>query len=264
MKKKLIILSSVLVGVIAVLLILMFTLFTVRDISFKAHNQNDYDTSSIEIKKGGVVLFLNKNQIVNDIEKNHPMINVINIETVFPNKLVVHFAEREEIFAVFDSTKNCYYVVDEELVVLKILNASSYNSTQTNAILLEGVNVINENVLVGDILNIRNYQDVILDITDSFLMCNRDIKEQCALIKKVECSFDSSQEILSNDGLVLTFYTFDDFKIIIYAPSFKLTEKIHITLTALPSCLPDYLYTHYLEVLENSQNEIFCKLSLKS
>ena len=99
----------------------MFTVFNIKSVSFNALNQNDYDTSTISVKKSGVVFFVNKQEMISDIEKQHPYINVINIETVFPNKLVVHYATREETFAFKDKNKDSVVITGNTRDIADIL-----------------------------------------------------------------------------------------------------------------------------------------------
>lgn len=272
MSKKIIIISSVAIGIIALIVTLMLTLFTVKNVSFSSLNQNNFDTSIIHVDTGKNVFFLNKKDIVEDIEKNHPFIDVINIETVFPNSLVVHYALREETFAIKDYDQDKVYIVDDQLVVLRILNISTYKSTQSNAILVENLNVIN-NCKTGEILQISYYNDansqeymqnLFMQISDSFILCSRDVSEQCALIKKIFIEYNAIHNLTDNDGFVLNMYTFDDYLIKIYNPVIKLQTKIQCCLSVLPECLPEHIATSYLEIYEDNNGQVVAKRSLKS
>ena len=252
----------------------MFTVFTVSSIEFNAHNQSNYNTSLINVDKGGVVFFVNKKNITEDIEKNHPYVKVINIETVFPNKLVVHYAVREETFAVKDFNNDKVYIIDDELKILRILNSSTYDSTQENAILIENLSVVNTSATIGEYLNVdysntqitvekEYFNNIIKQLSDMFLVCSRDVSEQRATIKRINFDYDNIHSVIDNDGVIMDMYTFDDFLIRVYKPSNLLQDKIETLLLSLPACIPDYLNTHYLEILEDSNGDAFGKLSLK-
>lgn len=264
MKKKIIIISSIVVGILGVLITLCFTLFAVNIVEFQSHNQNNYDVSTIQVKKGGSVFFLDKQSIVEDIQLQHPTLNIINIETVFPNKIVVHYAQREDLYAVFDSQNECYYYLDENLVATKRLNKTSYESSQSNPILLSGVTIAQQVVLGKQITFDDNCQNTLKDIAQYMLLCNRDVTEQCALLKDISFVYDSAQKILTDDGYIIKIHTFDDFEILLYTPSKNLQQKVQLLFASLPVCIPDYLETHYLEILDDSENKVFCKISIKN
>ena len=116
-----------------------YTLFALREVEIdyrtSHHNITATDEEIIEsgeIELGGTVFFRNKQKIEQRIENAHPYIDVVNIETVFPSKLVIHIKERAKIYAVAGDDE--YYFCDENLKILEI-------SRQLNAdspILLEG------------------------------------------------------------------------------------------------------------------------------
>lgn len=139
LKKKVIIAFSALVAVIGLLLLLTYTLFALREveIDYRTSHSNITATDeeiieSGEIDLGGTVFFRNKKKIEQRIENAHPYIDVINIETVFPSKFVIHVKERAKVYAVAGDGE--YYFCDENLRVLEI----SRELTEASPILLEG------------------------------------------------------------------------------------------------------------------------------
>lgn len=266
MKKKTILICSGLLFCIVTILVLLFTVFTVKNVEFTSHNNTSIDTTNIQVDKGGVVFFLDKKQIKQKIQQQNQYLKIINIEIKFPNTLVVHFAQREETFVVKDNRSETYYILDEDFYVLQILNMADYQSTQTNSVLLSSENFDFEgkDIRQGDKLDFLENAQLCCNLVDSFLLNNRDISEIKALIKKAEIQYDSVQKVVYDDPDVICLWTFDDFLIKIYAPNTKLAEKIQSALASLSHCIPDYCDTHYLEVLQNLDGEIFCKLSIKS
>lgn len=126
--KKLTICLFVLLLLVLAIVILAFTLFSLKESSleFKTETKNlNQETKNkivervLENKRS--VLFLNKTRISADLEKQFPYLKIINIETKIPNKVVVHCAEREEFFAISSNGKT--YFMDEELKILRIVNA---------------------------------------------------------------------------------------------------------------------------------------------
>ena len=139
MKKKVIIALSALVAVIGLIFLLSYTLFALREVEI------DYRTShtnitvsdeeiieSGEIDLGGTVFFRNKQKIEQRIENANPYIDVINIETVFPSKFVIHIKERAKIYAIAGDGE--YYFCDENLRILEITR----ELTEDSPILIEG------------------------------------------------------------------------------------------------------------------------------
>ena len=185
MKKKAIIISSVVVGLIGLLILLSFTLFSLKEVSI------DYRTSKANItltdkeiiekgnfKYGGSVFFHGKKYYTENIEKANPYIKVVNIETVFPSSFVIHIAERQEIYAVKHGEE--FLLCDDEFKVLK--KSAEFTSDETNAILLDGIKIQNQEVEVGDFLNVSNY----VNIYPYLYELNYNLGQQTALIKQVK------------------------------------------------------------------------------
>ena len=139
MKKKVIIALSALVAVVGLMFLLAYTLFALREVEIDYRTSHSNITASDEeiiesgeIDLGGTVFFRNKQKIEQRIENAHPYIDVINIETVFPSKFVIHIKERAKVYAIAGDGE--YYFCDENLRVLEI----SRELTATSPILLEG------------------------------------------------------------------------------------------------------------------------------
>ena len=119
-KRLLIILCSI-VGAIVLCFILSFTLFGLKSVELHFKNETTIFASSEQkqavISSGDFAFSMpifsaNKTEITKKLEKENSYLEVVNIETVFPNKLVVHCAEREELFAI-KTGENLYYICDE-------------------------------------------------------------------------------------------------------------------------------------------------------
>lgn len=258
-KKLLIVMGSVL-GAIVLCLILSFTLFGVRNVKLNFKNQTtmyveneskDYVIKSANIPFAMPIFSVNKKQIINNIEKNNSYIKVVNIETVFPNNLIIHVAEREELFAIKISD-NLYYICDSDLKVLSI--NTSFNSTQSNAILLNNVEVINKTIQVGGFLNLHNGEEIIKNIANSFAYNNKTVADIKGIIKQIDVSYENNFYTKTNE-MVINFTTFDDFKIEVDLPRLNLIEKLNLMLTLVPSSVDKYL-THTLVIAINPENAL--------
>lgn len=202
MKKSIIWISSIL-GFIVLIIILCFTLFGLNHISIDFRNQTSLFNSetkqqeiieSGEFVQGSCVLFMNEEKISEKIEKANPYIKVVNIEIIFPNNIIIHCFEREEIFAIqFDGLS--YYICDEEQKILRILTLEmgNYVSTQTNAMIVSGYDEIDKNLSAGDFLSFDTDKDNALKkLSPAFKLNNRTTVEQKALIKEVKFELQAS------------------------------------------------------------------------
>lgn len=243
--KKLLIILGGLVGAIVLCFILSFTLFGVRNVKLHFKNNTSiYASEEAEdniIKSGKIpyampIFSVNKKEIIKNLEKENSYLKVVNIETVFPNNLIVHVAEREELFAI-KIGDNLFYICDSELKVLSL--TTSFNSTQSNAVLLEGVEVENKTAKVGEFLSLHNSESIIKNISNAFAFNNKTISDVKGMFKKISVSYKQNYYTLSSE-CVLTFTTFDDFNTEIDLPKENLIEKVNLMLAIVPKSIDKY------------------------
>ncbi len=222
MSKKLIISLSVILCAIVVVLILFWTLFGLSSVTVEfSSTLVNLAVSEEEIinagnfSYGSSVLFEGKTKYIENINnyasenENFAYIRVTNIETIFPNKFVVYVTEREELFAVEvdvnegASADKQYLICDREFRVLKILD--EFTSTQDNAILLKGLKFDNEDVKVGDFLNVE--QSAMLNFYSVMVANNRDLSEQWGKFKELELGV-CTNELTGIEYVSLTLTTF--------------------------------------------------------
>ena len=268
MKKKLIISLSCVIGVIVLITILSFTLFAVREVEldFKTslnklstvEEQNIID--SAEIRFGMPVFSQNKEKYIENLEKKYPYIEVINIETVFPNKLVVHCAEREEIFAI-SLAENRYFITDDDFKILEIISladGAEYSSSQTNCIELTGqFNILNQDASIGETLILSAGQAELEMVSSALKQNNRDSAEQKALFKSMSLFYRTEPTTLESEPC-LALEDFLGVKMNIYGIHDDLAKKFNALLAAHSAVPSDELETCELTVLKNSSGEIFC------
>lgn len=138
MRKKHIIIWSIVAGIILSLCIICTMVFTLSKIDFQltallsipersrlftsSQTRQQVENSMLEsaqFEKGGNILFMNFKDQINNIEKNNPFVKVDKIVRKFPNKVVVYYSEREASALIpIASVDNAYFVVDTDLKIL--------------------------------------------------------------------------------------------------------------------------------------------------
>lgn len=288
--KKILIGGGIAVGVILVFVILIFTLFAVNSIEVNFLNvpqvafvseesaQNIINTSGIQ--KGKTILSVNKEQAIKNLEKENPYLKVVNIETVFPNKIVIHCAEREALFAVRSGSK--YFMCDGEFKVLNVVELDvlqeSYPNTQKNAIEFLGLdgNIDNLSRLnAGDFIEFETDGEMLKNITTALIYNNKTVAEQKALIKTIK--FDSSIYYYTGKNQpFLQITDFNDFVTNIYVPESKLVNKFQAMFLTVSDVLynpeklfdedellslaDDYYKSYILKIEEDLQGKLNVRL----
>ncbi len=225
MKKGWIIAISVAIFVIGLLVLLSFTLFSLKEVRV------DYKTSFSEvineedlIDRGkfaykGSVFFHGKSKYIENIERAYPNVKVVNIETVFPSTFVIHIAQRQEVFAILYNEN--YLICDNEFKVLRI--ASDFSSSQTSPILLQGIEIEDDNITVGSELKIEGYYD----IYNSSLKNNRPLSSMQTILNTITFS-QIYDEVLLTYQPAVTFTLYDGQKYIIKNCGYGLDGKMKL------------------------------------
>lgn len=226
MKKKWIIALSVIVAVILLIVILSFTVFSLKSVTLDYRTSKENITAtdeeiieSADIDLGGSVFFRNKQYYIDNIERENPFVKVINIETVFPSSYVIHIAERQKVFAVEHNRQ--YYIVDEDYKVLEIYNSEE----QTDAILLNGLEISGTSYAVGEFLEVENSQPIYSALYEN----NRPLNEQKAMIENITFTSIYDKNIgESQPAIELKFFSGQTFRII--NSSYGLRYKVALML----------------------------------
>lgn len=171
--KRLVVLLSVL-AFLTVLIVLSSTVFTLQKVSISWLTTKDEmigikDTSITSMVQTGSSIFLvDKEDITSDLEKNFPYLRVVGIETKFPNKIVIHSAERESLFAIsMDDGNNAkyYMVLDEKGKVLKKTNSSIFAGEELGAkpikVTFINANVNSNDYIVGEEVKDNSVKDLL-------------------------------------------------------------------------------------------------------
>ena len=284
--KKLIIVLSVVVALLITLIVLMFTLFSLKNVEIEFETGNKIITNEMqnqiisEIDLGGTVFFKNKDEMTSKIEKKYPYVKVINIETILPNKFIIHIAERQEIYAITSLNRTCY--LDNELKVLRI-EEESFVSTSTNAIKLdlfgldfdlsafsEGqffdiseltINSSNKSINLGD-----QTQETLNNLLNCFQINNRTLVDLKALAKSI--TFSTYIDYRNGEtALQAKIVDFNDFEICILCPNENLEDKVSNMLYAYEKIMlesAEKLNTHKMTVYTNKKGENLVLIEQKS
>ncbi len=247
--KKLIISLGVILGVVLILIILNFTLFALKSVEIDFKNDSNIFTEESKdsianndvIKKGTSIFALSKKNITNTLEKDNPYLKVINIETVFPNKIIIHCAEREETYAVKASDTK-YFICDAEFKVLNI--ATSFYNEQYNPILFTGLEnlIVNTNrVNAGEFLEFSSETEILKSIGTSLLMNNKTVAMQRGLIQSIELTSGIYYYTATNMPYLII-KDFNGFQTNIYMLETLLAEKFQ------------YMFATWSQVVYNPQN----------
>lgn len=294
--KKATIICSIVFVLLIILVVLMFTVFLLKDVKVELKTGTEHLTqevvSEIEneaLKTGGSVLFLGKEKLISRLEKQFPYLKIVNIETQIPNKLIIHAAEREELFAVNSGKKS--YFLDEEFKILRVEN-SIYSKQENGAVLLSfgsvfinsedkayaaGVDLKLDGAEAGQTLNIGNSSEeqnyfskkletIALSILTSFEENGLQIQDVRSRFQSFEIFFKPVEFA----GLIswqpcLKIVDSANFEAQIILADSNLTTKIGAYNQAISevSKNPGLLVNKILYVFENSNNEIAYSFSNK-
>ena len=140
MKSKKLLVFLIMFVFITVLVVLNSTLFTLQHISISwltstinLKTMNEKEVTSLIDERGESIFLLNKEEISAKLEKKHPYLRVVGIETKFPNKIVIYSAEREDLYAVKIADGD-YAIIDD---YGKVLSRTQTLSTNSNGAVIE-------------------------------------------------------------------------------------------------------------------------------
>ena len=205
--------------------------FSVKTISVSWESEKNVLSSTLDsdiieksnIKTGTNVFFVSKTNGQNNIEKNFPYIKILNIETKFPNKIIIHAIERNEVFAFQKDDK--YYITDSDLKVLRV-ESGDYVSNKDNPIKILSYEC--EEAFSGDFLNAPKNFDAIKTLESSFCQ-NYEQENQAIALVDMLAMF--SEITVFEDKMLIKYC--DGVNIAIYAPTINQQKKIAMALYML-------------------------------
>lgn len=215
--KRLVVILSIF-ALITLIVVLASTVFTTNTIEINwltstnvlSPSNNDELIESGNFEKTSIFL-VNKTKHINRLEQQNPYLKVVGIETVFPNKLVVHVAEREVFYALSVSSNagsgNAYVLLDSDLKVLEITTAALVPSTSAPVVLhLENVVLTDDDFTVGSFANNTINAGVLLQIPKFFSALNYDSVRTRSFLKTITVFSFTKPEIVISTNWGLDIY----------------------------------------------------------
>lgn len=161
--KRLVILLSVF-AFLVLIVVLCSTVFTVKKVQLQwlttkvNFSSTDNEVAS-DVKKGDSVFLVDKKEITKKLEDDFPYIKVVSLEIKFPNKLIIHSAERQELFDI-KVKDNSHYILDGECKVLRASNDANVKGaipvTVTNYAFPDGTFSVSQVADLGYVSGIMN------------------------------------------------------------------------------------------------------------
>ena len=185
MKNKRLIIILAVLSLCTVVVVLTSTLFTMKSVSLhwltETYMFKNIDASTIidsaTMPYNESIFMVNKNKIIDELEKENPYLKVVSIETKFPNKLVVHIAERSEFFAIKLSDSE-YAIVDGECKVLKMVTEAYFSNDVSAAnpikVTVDNFNLSKDAFVVGEVLRSNRIVDIIQNVAYSLRETDHD------------------------------------------------------------------------------------------
>ena len=234
-------------AIIVLLVVLSSTLFAVSEVkvSFKSDKSvlasvsEEEIAASANIKSGTNVFLIGKKEAISNVEKKYPYIKVLNIETKFPNKIIIHAIERDEVFAFQTAEK--YIITDSDLKVLRIVDGE-FVSNSSNAIKVmydgelkdEGEFLQTENKFLAlKTLEESNYQNYTIEESGGAL------NALLATYKQIDV-FDEK----------ISLQTFLGVKVNVYSPTFKLQEKLKMAEIKMDELTDEQKHTGIISIFQ--------------
>lgn len=184
----------------AVIVVLSSTVFSLKSVELNfveeapaLENSKAEIIDSGEFRYNESIFFVNKKAYISKIEKANPYIHVVNIETKFPNKLIIHAAQRQECYVLKLST-NKYAVTDEDMKVLNILDV--YQNSNTNPIEIKNSGLAEQSVSAGDFFEVDD--DYLTQIFKSFREWELSYSVLKQKIASIELNYEKPDKLLVN------------------------------------------------------------------
>ena len=174
--KRLVIILSVF-SFLVLIAVLCSTVFTVKSVSLNwlttrvnFVNMDNEITKNVEL--GESVFLVDKDAIIQKLERKYPYLKVVSAEVKFPNKLVLHAAERQELYSL-KIKDNSYAILDSDCKVLKLVNDFQLNKMALKPIPLnlQGYSYNENNFAVSEIAELGWIKNIITNFSVALYQC---------------------------------------------------------------------------------------------
>lgn len=250
MKKKGIISLSIIVVLIVLTGVLFGTVFCLRKQNVVVLGDNSPIVSKEDIlkvaklKNGQSIFMIDKETAINNIESEFPEIKVIQIKTTSIDEIKIYVRARHEMF--YTEFNDKYYVLDEDLKVLRIIEESEEGQASnepTNLTQIEnGVLNINSSTKICDFVG-SDYQkkttyELCKAVTNNVKTKQGENKEyytradMCDILKVVEF-----EEFKTFNKIIIT--TKYGVKLDIENPTKNLADKINICFSTIRALISE-------------------------
>jgi hypothetical protein len=161
MKYKRVLIFVTILLFVTVLIFASSMLFTVNEVEVKGEtistsNENVLTKAEevVSSYKGKNYLFVKESEVRGAVEGSSPYVKVVSVKKSFPNKIVVEVKERREALALYYNSN--YYVLDEDLTILKVTqnNANNIDGLKNVELVLNLADYGQAELSVGKTLNI--------------------------------------------------------------------------------------------------------------
>ncbi len=254
-KNRILTLVLSILSVVVLIVVLSGTIFTVGKVEVRwLSERGNLSTLSeqeiveiSELKAGSSVFFVSKDNAVDKLEKEYPYIAVSSIETLFPNTLIIHARERDEVFALQLTSK--YLLVDSDFKVLKIISGD-FIPTHTSAIKITSEFDFG-NYEAGDFINV-----------DASLACFKTLQQSFYQNYKQEDSENALTDMLdllksaTYTDTKIIFKTFLGVEIEIYNPSVNQQKKVAMIYEVLAGLDAELQSKGTIIIGDNSQGKV--------
>lgn len=198
MKNKRLAIFLIILTFLTVFVVLSSAIFSLKFVEINYMSNVDVLTGqqsqiieSGNFRYGENVFFSSKSNYTKNLEKSNPYLRVINIETKFPNKLVINAVERKECY-VIKLSNNKYAVTDEYMKVLKLLDV--YKNTANNGIEIKNTDISAQNVAEGDFFALENdYFKALFNSFREWRISYDEVKEK---IESIQLNFNKIGQLL--------------------------------------------------------------------
>ena len=220
MKNKKLAIILIIFGFLTLLVVLGSTVFTTSSVQVNwLTSTNVFSTAdnagiveSGEFQSNQSIFLVNKPQYIDRLEKNNPYLKVVNIETVFPNKLVLHVAEREVLYALKVTNQEAqsgysYVLLDDECKVLEKSTATILPGTTTPIVLeVNNVSLTDLNFTVGEVASELLVNNTLLQFSQALKQLGYNNLQARALVKNLVLTVGTRLElhVLTNWGIAIS------------------------------------------------------------
>lgn len=234
MKSKRLIALLVIFMFIAAVVTLNSTVFTLKSVELNwlttrvelKDTTSDVLLQSVNVPIGENVFFINKNKFAYECEKQNSYLQVVNIETLFPNKIVMHVAERQQVYAI-KINDDLYAIADKKLKVLNVIASEQLFKVKEDirpvVVTINGYNVVEDDLKIGELATINGAEDILTSLTISLLEARYEEQAIRGFINSVNINLNT------HDITISTRY---GIKILIKESNELLTEKIVMGIAA--------------------------------